>query len=52
VTGSYVLMSCIMQWLAVLGIFTIHRQQLISTSDMPIQLLRVKRRAPSKGTFQ
>jgi hypothetical protein len=51
VTGRYLLMSFVMQWMAVLGIFTVHRQQLISTSGMPVQLLRVIRTAPSKGTF-
>ena len=51
VTGSDLLISFIMQCLSILGIFTFHRQQLVSTSDMPMQFLRVTRRVPSKDTF-
>ena len=40
-----------MQCLSILGIFTFHRQQLVSTSDMPMQFVRVTRRVPIQGHF-
>jgi hypothetical protein len=44
-------MSFVMQWMAVLGIFRVHKQQLISTSGMPVQLLRVIKNSSIQGHF-